>query len=101
MFDPITIGIFISLLAGAAIYVAILTATMVRDYIRSARTKDHINQSAAAISQKLANGNYRVAVGFMEGKTKIVDAKVWETKKLDVQLSQLLPKTDEAILIPV
>lgn len=89
MFDPFTIGLIVTALTGAVVvYVAYLAAKVVRDYIRERRTKHSAASKAVIMKEKLANGKYSVATGFLDGNTKIVDAQTWNAESLDSELLQ-------------
>lgn len=88
MFEPITFSLIIQTftIAAAAATVAVmayLCAIVVRDYIREHRTKQNVNAKTTVMVEKLKNGDYSVATGFLEGNTNIVDSKVWKAKTLD------------------
>lgn len=91
MFEPITLAFIIKAfaLAVAVATVAVmmyLSANIVRDYIRKHRTKQSVNAKATVMVEKLKNGDYSVATGFLEGNTKIVDSTAWIAKNLDEDL---------------
>lgn len=68
--------------------IARLLVEVVRRYIREHRTKQNVNAKPTIMVEKLKNGNYCVATGFLEGDTNIVDCKVWEAKELDEELQK-------------
>lgn len=87
MFDPFTIGLIITAIAGAAVvYVAYLAVKAVRDYIRERRTRHSATSKAIIMKERLQSGNYSVATGFLRENTKIVDVKQWEAESLDAEL---------------
>lgn len=93
MLESITIKLIIeTFLIVAAVatvgVLAYLTASVVRNYIREHRTKHSVNAKTIVMIEKLNNGNSCVAVGFLEGNTKMVDNKVWQAEKLDKELQK-------------
>lgn len=91
MFEPITLSLIIQTFAIAAAVatvavLAYLCVTVVRTYIREYRTKQKVNTKTTVMVEKLQNGDYSVATGFLEGNTNIVDSHVWKAKTLHEDL---------------
>lgn len=93
MLDPATIPLIIQLFTLAAAvttvtFIAYLTVTIIRNYLRERRTKQSVNAKPTVMVDKLKNGDFSVMTGFFDGNEKLVDSKVWNAKKLDEDLQK-------------
>ncbi|MFM2044877.1 MAG: hypothetical protein RLY86_3453 [Pseudomonadota bacterium] len=98
MIEWLLYALFAGTVAAAVVFIAYLTISVIRDYIRKIRTEKVVKQHSMILKKKLPNGNYTVVTGFFDdGDTEISDAQAWEANKIDAAIDRL--PNDEIIVL--